>query len=308
MFSDNATCFTSHEFKAFLEENGIHQILVSPHHPSSNGQAERVVQSFKEAMKRSEVESVSVQRRVSRFLLEISSHSSHKYATLSCGIDDGTKTSNKIGFTKAQMWLNRFKKVKPCRGNIMMKLAKSGTLPLVMQFLYGISARVHDGYRELLWKSQGPVSVKVRLNNANCSVVRRHFDQVRKKWSENVLEMPTLHGVKSNYDGSMLDLKERSVPTSMDLNCKEQLEKPREDIPELVTAEDGAESSEAGKLDTERVIQIPEPSRPQLNDENTEETRIDSEFSGLDELVPAARPVRRRTVPRRFDGFVVGTR
>ena len=188
----------------------------------------------------------------------------------------------------------------------MMKLAKSGTLLSVTKFLYEISARVHDGYRELCVEITGPVSVKVRLNNANCSVVRRHFDQVRKKWSENVLGMPTLQRIKPNYDGSMRDLKEHSVPTSMDLNCKEQLEKPSEDIPELVTTVDSSASSEAGKLNTEKIIPIPEPCRPQLRDENTEETGVGSEFSGLGELVSEARPVRRRTVPRHFDGFVMG--
>ena len=74
----------------------------------------------------------------------------------------------------------------------------------------------------------------------------------------------------------------------------------------MVTTVDSAASSEAGKLNTEKIIPIPEPCRPQLSDENTEETGVGSEFSGLDELASEARSVRRRTVPRRFDGFVIG--
>ena len=158
-----------------------------------------------------------------------------------------------------------------------MKLAKSGTLLSVTKFCtkFQLGSTMDTGnYCGIT----GPVSVKVRLNNANCSVVRRHFDQVRKKWSENVLGMPTLQRIKPNYDGSMRDLKEHSVPTSMDLNCKEQLEKPSEDIPELVTTVESSASSEAGKLNTEKIIPIPEPCRPQLRDENTEETESAQNF------------------------------
>lgn len=52
--SDNGTCFTSKEFKAFMEQNGVRHITVAPYHPSSNGFAEKAVNIVKDGLKHSE--------------------------------------------------------------------------------------------------------------------------------------------------------------------------------------------------------------------------------------------------------------
>ncbi|XP_062513410.1 uncharacterized protein K02A2.6-like [Corticium candelabrum] len=51
--SDNATTFSSQEFKAWCHERGIVHLTGAPYHPATNGAAERLVQTFKRFLKKS---------------------------------------------------------------------------------------------------------------------------------------------------------------------------------------------------------------------------------------------------------------
>ena len=65
--TDNGTAFTSHEFRTFMEQNGIRHVTSAPYHPSTNGLAERAVQTFKRAIER--MGDRPIQERLSKFLL-----------------------------------------------------------------------------------------------------------------------------------------------------------------------------------------------------------------------------------------------
>ena len=49
--TDNGTQFTSSVFESFCRNNGISHKRSAPYHPSTNGEAERFVQSFKTGIK-----------------------------------------------------------------------------------------------------------------------------------------------------------------------------------------------------------------------------------------------------------------
>ena len=46
--SDNGLCYISKEFRELMQQKGVNHILVSPHHPQSNGMAEKYVGIMKQ--------------------------------------------------------------------------------------------------------------------------------------------------------------------------------------------------------------------------------------------------------------------
>ena len=69
MVSDNGPQFISADFAEFARTNGIRHIRSSPYHPSSNGEAERFVRTFKEAMKTGKSDGLTLTHRLQNFLL-----------------------------------------------------------------------------------------------------------------------------------------------------------------------------------------------------------------------------------------------
>ena len=66
--SDNGPQFTSDTFRKFASANGFKHTTGAPYHPSTNGQAERLVQSFKKGVK-ADKSGRTLQQKLDRFLL-----------------------------------------------------------------------------------------------------------------------------------------------------------------------------------------------------------------------------------------------
>ena len=69
LVSDNGPQFISVEFVEFVKSNGIQHTRSSPYHPATNGEAERFVCTFKEAMKTGRKGSLTFAHQLDNFLL-----------------------------------------------------------------------------------------------------------------------------------------------------------------------------------------------------------------------------------------------
>ena len=64
---DNTTSFSSEEFQTWYRERGIIHLTGVPYHPTTNGAAEHLVQTFKQALSKS---SLSPRAAVQEFLMQ----------------------------------------------------------------------------------------------------------------------------------------------------------------------------------------------------------------------------------------------
>ena len=67
--TDNGSQFTSKDFTKFVKSKGIRHSLSSPYYPPTNGEAERFVRTFKEAMKTTKNNGLTLAHRIHNFLL-----------------------------------------------------------------------------------------------------------------------------------------------------------------------------------------------------------------------------------------------
>lgn len=76
LVTDNATTFMSEEFQSWCKERGITHLTGAPYHPATNGAAERLVQTFKQALRKS---SLPPKKALQEFLMQ------YRRTPTSCG-------------------------------------------------------------------------------------------------------------------------------------------------------------------------------------------------------------------------------
>jgi transposase InsO family protein len=66
---DNGPQFVSEDFARFMAENGVKHLRTAPYHPASNGAAERLVQTVKQALRSAHQNGTPLEQALASFLL-----------------------------------------------------------------------------------------------------------------------------------------------------------------------------------------------------------------------------------------------
>lgn len=166
LVSDNATVFTSSEFKEFCQRNGIRQRFIAPGHPSTNGQAERFVQTLKQKLKTLDEDKVSLKIKLYAILMQ------YRATPLSSGKTPSEQFLNRNIRTKLDL-------LKPVLSD--KNRAKQPVWNSSISVGGRVQVRNYSG--STLWnygtvvKQLGKVHYLIDLDKGY--TVRRHIDQVR---------------------------------------------------------------------------------------------------------------------------------
>ena len=89
LVSDNGSCFTSRKFELFSKLNGIGHLKSAPYHSATNGLAERAVQSIKQALRKTEVQTFSEKLQKVLMAMRNTPHTTTALNQQSCYWDKG---------------------------------------------------------------------------------------------------------------------------------------------------------------------------------------------------------------------------
>ena len=256
--SDNAATFTSDEFSEFVKRNGIRHIRSPPYHPASNGLVERVVQTFKEGLKR--FKSGTLSTRLSRFLMwyRITPHST-----------TGSSPSELMWGRRLRSQLDLLLPDAERRSQEAQDRQKQAHDSHSVDRHFGINDTVYArNYGQgLPWLPgcvvgfQGSAMYRVRLSND--SVIVRHVDQMRHRvCADETISLPGDSVPETEVSAGVVEPE--SFETGQ--NSSEASVAPeRQTVASPVQAPDTGEQTETPSIETDTTVPLPEPLPPELS-------------------------------------------
>ena len=169
LVSDNGPQFVSDIMKQFLRDNNVKHILSAPYHPSSNGEAERFVQTFKRAMKAKRTSKASWNHKISEFLL---SYRTTPHTTTKC-------TPSELMFGRTLR--TRLDAVHPNIGRRIQQSTSPESPPRQLSVGDPVLVRDYRNKKEnwargVILKKLGPCTYSVLVGDLEW---KRHIDQLR---------------------------------------------------------------------------------------------------------------------------------
>ena len=185
LVSDNGTAYTSVEFQTFMKRNGVRHVTSAPYHPSSNGLAERAVQTFKEGLKKTSATESDLPTRLARFLFQyrITPHST-----------TGVSPAELLMGRRPRSHLDLLHPMVESRVLSSQARQKAGHDQHARDRAFVVGDEVYvrnfaGGSRWLpgvVTAIKGPLSYEVKLLDDR--VVRRHIDHVRQRFDSSTIE------------------------------------------------------------------------------------------------------------------------
>ncbi|XP_053395713.1 uncharacterized protein K02A2.6-like [Mercenaria mercenaria] len=177
--SDNGPQFVSAEFQNFVKMNGIKHIRSAAYHPSSNGEAERAVRTFKTALKTMSSEPGTVNQKVSRFLLSYRStpHSTTQVSPAELFL--GRRVRTRLDIMRPDLSNKIQKKTTPKESQI--RTFQEGDSVWIRDYRQSTEKWV-DG---IIVHQLGPVTYKVKVGDL---IWKRHVDQIRMREPDVIVD------------------------------------------------------------------------------------------------------------------------
>lgn len=189
MVSDNGTPYTSEEFQEFVNRNGIKHVRSSPYQPSTNGLAERAVQTFKEGLKK--ITKGTLEARIAKLLFtnRLTPHATTGIAPAVMLFGRRPRSLLDLTFPDVN---NRVQRKQELQKQCHDKSAKA------RKFDVGDNVYILSHNRESKWisgtiiKRTGPVSFIIELCDGR--TVKRHQNQIRHKYDRqiDISELPNM--------------------------------------------------------------------------------------------------------------------
>ncbi|CAL8106073.1 unnamed protein product [Orchesella dallaii] len=170
--TDNGRQFTSEEFEQFCKLNGIKHLCSSVYHPRSNGEAERLVRTFKEGMRG---ESKNLNHRLQTFLLHYRASSN---ATTGCSPSEllqGRKLRMRIDLVKPDIQTSVADAQAKQEATYNKKVKMGRFHPDQEVWVQTFSRNEQKWTRGKVIHAVGPVSYMIQVGDKK---IKRHVDQM----------------------------------------------------------------------------------------------------------------------------------